>query len=123
MFEQAIRIKLRFNFDRGRCSIEDLWDLSVEELDSIYKRLNLEMKEQKEESLLKKKSVADEILELKINIVKHIVTIKFNEQKTRENETLRTERKQKLLSIIAEKQDEELKGKSIDELNELVNSL
>jgi len=122
MFEKAAKLKLRFAH-KGLCSVEDLYDLSVEELDSIYKGINAKLKETKEESLLETKNAADEILELKINIVKHIVVTKLAEQQARENEALMAGKKQKLLGIIADKQDEELKGKSFDELNELVNSL
>lgn len=122
MFEKAVRMKLRFPF-RGLCSVEDLWDLSVEDLDSVFKELNAELKEAKGESLLETKTKTDEILELKAAIIKRIVAVKLEEQKARENEMLKAEKKQKLLSILAEKQDEQYKGMSIEELNRLVDEL
>lgn len=75
MFEIATRNKFRFPF-KGVISTEDLWDLSVESLDNVFKTLNSEMKKTKEESLLSTKSKDDEVLELKIEIVKHIVAVK-----------------------------------------------
>ena len=79
MFEIAARNKFRFPF-KGMISTEDLWDLSVENLDNVFKMLNSEMKKTKEESLLSTKSKDDEVLELKIEIVKHIVAVKQEEK-------------------------------------------
>jgi len=78
MFEIAVRSKLRFPF-RGLISVEDLWDLNVENLDAVFKELNSQIKRVQEESLLKTKSKQDEELELKINIVKYIVSVKLEE--------------------------------------------
>ncbi len=122
MFEQASILKLRFDY-RGLCNVEDLWDLSVEQLDSIYRKLNSELKEIKEESLLEKKSQKDKILELKVDLIKHIVKVKLDEEKAQEERILKSERKQKLYNIIAEKQDDNLKNLSVEELNKLADDL
>lgn len=119
IFEKAVRLKLRFQH-RGLLSVEDLWDLCVEDLDSIYKRLNAEAKTQQEESLLDTRSKKDEILDLQIGIVKHVVAVKLQEQEERENEVVRLARKQKLLTILEEKQDADLLDLSADELKEMI---
>ena len=54
IFEVATREKFRFNF-KGLISVEDLWVLSVENLDFIFKGLNKELKQVNEESLLNTK--------------------------------------------------------------------
>lgn len=119
MFEIATRNKFRFPF-KGVISTEDLWDLSVENLDKVFKTLNSEMKKTKEESLLSTKSKDDEVLELKIEIVKYIVEVKQKEKDAREKEFLNRERNQKIMSIIAAKQDEELHNMSVEELQKLL---
>ena len=122
MFERAVRLKLRFQH-RGLLSVEDLWDLRVEDLDAIYKKLNAEAKAQQEESLLDTRSQEDEMLDLEIGIVKRVVAVKLQEQRERENEIERSARKQKLLAILETKQDAELLERSPDELKEMIEAL
>lgn len=72
MFEKATRLKLRFPY-KGACTVEDLWDLSVTALDSVYKALRNAQKEMDGESLLSEKK-ENLTLALQVDIVKHIVT-------------------------------------------------
>jgi len=122
MFEIAVRSKLRFPF-RGLISVEDLWDLNVENLDAVFKELNSQIKRVQEESLLKTKSKQDEELELKINIVKYIVSVKLEETDLRVKAMEKREQKQKILKILSDKQDESLQNKSIEELEKMLEEL
>jgi hypothetical protein len=122
MFEKASRLKLRFNC-KGICTVEDLWDLNANALDSIYKDLNTKKKSQEGESLLEKKTNKEEELDLQIEIVKYIFTTKMQERKERENLAEKIAKKKKILGIIAEKQDDALKNMSLDELSKLVGEL
>lgn len=122
MYEKAARLKLRFNH-KGLCTAEDLWDLPLRELDAIFKSLNAQLRTEKEESLLEQKSQEDEILELKVAIVRHVVEVRLQEQKEREDAAAKADRKQKLLGIIADKQDAELRDMSVEELTKLVEGL
>ncbi len=122
MFEKAVRLKLRFTH-KGLCTVEDLWDIPLESLDRIFKELNTNLKAQKEESLLATRSKEEEILDLKISIVKHIVEVRLSEQKARKDLADKLVKKQKVLGIIAEKQDSALRDLSVDELTKLVDEL
>lgn len=122
LFEMATRKKFRFPF-KGTISVEDLWDLSVQNLDTVFKALNAEAKQVKEESLLSTKSTEDAILEAKIEIVKHIVKVKLAEAEERTKTAEKREQKRRLQELIANKQDEELQGKSIDELQAMLASM
>ena len=122
MFEIATRTKMRFPF-RGMISVEDLWDLNVKELDSIYKALNAQVKQSQEESLLAVKTKEDEVLATQIDIVKHIVTTKLAEaEMAKQNKELK-EKKQKIMEIMATKQDEALHNMSLDELQAMLDKL
>jgi hypothetical protein len=122
MFEVAVRNKYRFPF-RGLISVEDLWDLDVSSLDSIFKTLNSQLKKAKEESLLETRSKQDEEIDTKIAIIKYIVGVKIEEKNTRLKAKARREKKQKIMEIISAKQDADLQNKSVDELSKMLNDL
>ena len=119
MFEAAARNKYRFPF-RGQISVEDLWDLSLTDLDSVFKALNSQKKQESEESLLAEPSAADAELENKIKIVRHIVSVKMAEKNAAQAAREKKERNQRIMEIIAAKQDEALQGKSIEELQAML---
>lgn len=122
IFEYATRNKVRFSF-RGVISVEDLWDLSLTNLDSIYKELNKQSKQSEEESLLNIKSQEDELLNVQIEIVKHIVSVKLAEKEAREKASAKKAQRQKIMSIMEAKQDEALQNSSIDELQKMLDEL
>lgn len=122
MFEIATRTKMRFPF-KGLVSVEDLWDLSVRDLDSIFKTLNTQVKKSQEESLLATKTKEDETLAIQIEIVKHIVKTKLDEAETAKQSKEIKEKKQKIMEIIAAKQDESLHNASVEELQAMLDNL
>lgn len=118
MFEVALRNKLRFNH-KGLCTTEELFDLSLPELDTIFKNLNRKLKDQKEESLLEIKTEEDKILELKIDIIKCIVESKKEKKRIKENELSIKMNNQKIASIIHRKENRALEDMSIEDLKKL----
>lgn len=122
IFEYAVRNKVRFPF-KGMISVEDLWDLSLTNLDSIYKTLNKEVKQSEEESLLTTKTSVDTELEVQIAIIKHIVSVKLEEQEAREKAAAKKAQKQKIMSIIATKEDEALQNTSVEDLKKMLEEL
>lgn len=122
MFEFATRNKTRFPF-KGQISVEDLWDLRVEDLDTVFKSLNNQVKQTKEESLLATKTTEDTILDTQIAIVKYIFDVKVQEANARLIEKERKEQKQKIMSILATKQEQELQNKSVEELQKMLDEI
>ena len=98
MFIKAARKKMRFPY-KGQATVEDLWDLPVTELDKIFKIL------------------------VRIGIIKYIVSVKLEEKKEAELAKERKEQKQRIMKVLASKQDEELKGKSVEELEKMLEEL
>ena len=122
MFETASRRKYRFPF-HGSINTEDLWDLSVQNLDLVFKALNAQVKQSSEESLLQTKNPASQQLETQIAIVKHIVSVKLAEAETRRLASENAQKRQRIMEIISSKQDEELHSKSIEELSKRLDAL
>lgn len=122
LFEVATRANYQFPF-RGMINVIDLWDLSLTNLDSVFKALNAEAKKHEEESLLNAKSKEDEEVSNKICIIKYIVSVKLAEKKAREDAKKNTEMKQKLLEIKAKRQDAALENMSDEELDNALAEL
>ena len=122
IFEYAVENKLRFPY-KGNISTEDLYSLSVSELDTIYKTLKREAKRNGEESLLATKSNDDVALDTKIEIVKHIVEKKLAQVEARKTAAANKAKKDKILSILEEKQDAALKNMSEEDLRKMLETL
>ena len=128
MWIEALSRKLRFEYD-GLKSTEDLFDLSLNDLDDIYRSLKKELDEYNEysaDSLLDKDEERDEtVTELQLKI--DVVTAVFNHLKKQQEELQRRialqNQKDKILSLIADKETEELSDKSVSELKEILNNL
>lgn len=119
LFKVASRKKYRFNY-KGVISVEDLWDLSVEELDSIYKKLKAQQKNNNEESLLQSVTKEDKELANKIDIIKTIVVDKLAAKERALKAAEKKAQNQRILEILADKKDAALKEKSIEELQAMI---
>jgi chemotaxis signal transduction protein len=126
MFEKASRLKLRFETGKGLLSVEDLWDLPLTvrgdgvSLDNLAKALNKKVKEDAEESFVVKKSEADTISALKFDIVKYIIGVKLSEIEASEKKEIRDDQRKRILEIIADKNDEGLRNKTVEELRDML---
>lgn len=132
MFEQATRQKFRFKSAKGSLSVEDLWDLPLTtesgeraSLDDIAKALNKELKAKgDEESFVHAKGeVEDTVTPVMFEIVKHIIKVKLEEADVRKKARDIRLQKQKIMAIIAKKEDEKLEGASIEELRAMVEAI
>lgn len=122
IFETATKEKYRFPY-KGLISVEDLWDLNVNQLDGIYKALNAEKKTTEEDSLLGQRSKEEQELLTKIEIVKYIFAAKQAETEARKQKAVNDEKKRRIMELIAKKQDEALEEQSIDELEKMLAEL
>lgn len=121
LFEIATREKYRFPY-KGQISVEDLWGLSPTALDGIYKTLNKAIKAQDEESLMTERE-ADPTTANMVEIVKHIFTVKRDEQRAKKAAIENAEKRRHIMDILARKQDEALNNKSEEELLKMLDEM
>lgn len=122
IFELASRKKLRFQSDRGLLSVEDLWDVTLDQVDQIAISLNKKIKETEEVSFLSQKHT-DETLLLKFEIVKRIIEVRLAEIEKAKQELIAVQKKQQLLDILSRKENQELESLSVEEIKERIQSL
>jgi hypothetical protein len=128
MFEQASRLKLRFESPKGLLTLEDLWDLPLTSakganLNDIAKGLNRELKNSDEEDFVNRAANTNSVAKLKFEIVKHVIGVRLTENEAAKQAADHREKKQRLLELIAKKQDESLAARSVEELQAMVADL
>lgn len=129
MFEKASKQKLRFESTKGLLTTEDLWDLPLSsrsgfDLDSVAKEVNQKLKAEVEESFVQTttNSAANQ-LNLKLEILKHIIADKQAKAREAEQRVMQAQARQKLEDVLAKKKDSELENLSIEEIQARLASL
>ena len=124
-YENAIRRQYRFMAPGvGSVTLEDLWQLQLETLDSTGIRLRNEVETLNESSFLRRKPnpKAAEAAE-KLEIVKHIIEVRLAEQDARTQAELRRSKAAELREILRDKKAEEMRGMSAEELEAQIAEL
>ena len=123
LFVIATREKYRYPY-KGIISTEDLWDLSPQGLDSIFKTLNSQIKALGEESLLAEvEDRGASVLRNKIDIIKYILRVKLEMKARNEQEAVNAAKRQHIMEVIASKEDAALREMSVEDLNKMLNNL
>ena len=125
IFETATRLKVRFASPVGRLTVEDLWTLPLTSttgkanLNDVARTISKELKTQDEEDFVGT-TTTDPTETLKLDIVKHIISVRKDENKAKEEARVTESQNALIKQLIAEKKNEELKGKSLEELEAMV---
>lgn len=120
IFEAASRMKLRFETQKGLVNVEDLWDLPLTSatgrvcLDRIAMDLHKQLRTTAEVvSFVDDRAVSDPTVQLRFDIVKHVIDQRKKENAEAAAAKTRAETKQQLLAALANK-----KERAINELSE-----
>jgi len=122
IFEQASRLKLRIFTPAGNITVEDLWDLPLTSksgavnLDDLARGFSRKLKSQAEESFVERPASKEPTLELGFDIIKYVIDVRLAEAETKKEADARRAHKKRLADIIAQKRDNQLSEKSLEEL-------
>ena len=122
IFEKAVRLKVRFEY-KGQIGVEDLWDLSPESLDTIYKSLVVASRQSTEEGLLNVKKAEDDARSLKIEIVKQVFETKQSELNARKLLASNKQKKEKLKEILEQRKNTELLSMPEEQIQKMIDEL
>jgi hypothetical protein len=129
IFEYATRNKLRFSSVRGELTVEQLWDVPLRsrdgfDLNVVAKDANNAVKKISEENFVETTRTPQHTrLETALEVVKHVIGIKLAEEEAAKTRMARKQEKEKLLSILAEKQAGKLSELSERELQKRIAAL
>lgn len=121
-FKKASREKLRFSTPKGLLSTEQLWDLSQAALTSAIKDVKKILKKDDDDELsfLDDSKVVDKENQLRFDILKDVYQTNKNEAQALREQAETKQNNQKIMALIAEKEEEGLKNKTVDELKALL---
>lgn len=129
MFEKASRLKLRFPSPKGSLSVEDLWDLPLTSttgkanLDDLARTLHQSLESQKVGSFVTKATSAETGIQLRFDIVLHVINARLAEIEAAAQREAARAKKQQIMEIISRKETESLSNVSLDELRAMLGSL
>lgn len=131
-FERASREGFRYSSSVGDLTTEQLWELSLvstkahkPSLNDIAKNIYQQLKAEDEVSFVdtKPKTKVIKLLEAKLEIVKHIIKVIQDEAAAKEAQKAKDDKKQKLMILLSQKEDENMSKSSIDEIKAMIADL
>lgn len=119
-FLAASRCQLRFATTRGLITTEDLWQLSLKNLDAIAVSVDGELSKTSRKSFLEnpdpKVDAAAKENELRMEILKEIISIRQEENKASLAESVRVRQKAFLKDLLEKKKIGAMESKTIEEI-------
>lgn len=120
MYKEALQKKLRFKTNKGMITTEDLFDLSLQNLDTLAIMLDKKISEDPKKSFIEDLPAEENDDELRFNIVKDVINIKLKARKDNIDRAQMDARNKRIAELIAKKEDEVLENKSIEELRAMI---
>jgi len=120
IFKEASRLNLRIPSSKGELTVENLWQLTIPQLDAMAVKLENEFEASGGKSFVTKKSEKDRIAKLRFDIVLEILTDKVEASEAARTAGDKKQHNEKILAIIARKEEEKLGASTVEELKALL---
>jgi hypothetical protein len=124
IYKEAARLSLRFTTPKGALSVEQIWNLGSTDLKTSVRAARKALKVTEDEddlSFLETETKVNKEDKLRFDILKDVYMTLRAEKDEASNKAEMKRRDQEILAIIASKKDEQLKGKSIEELEAMLS--
>lgn len=116
MYKKALRAKLRFSTTKGKLTTEDLFDLSLADLNNLAIVLDKKLSETPRKSFISDIAPDTQEDELRFNIVKDVINLKLAERNAAQNAKAKAAEKAQLMEILHRKKNEALENLSVAEI-------
>jgi hypothetical protein len=129
IFEYATRNKLRFASARGELTVEQLWEVPLRSrddfnLNAVAKAAHKAWKDITEDSFVEMTKTPEHARrESALALVQYVIEVKLAEEAAAKKRAENRVEKEKLLAILAEKQDGKLSALSEKQLKERIAAL
>ena len=129
MFERAARLALRFETPAGHLAVEDLWRLPLTgrgpNLDDIAIALDKQLAAAGSTTSFVRPAESNKTdgLQLRFDIVKHIIDVLVDERDAAKAAQERTAKKQRIMEILARREDETLASAPAEDLRKMLAEL
>ena len=122
MYKEALQKKLRFKTNKGMITTEDLFDLSLQNLNTLAIMLDKKISEAPKKSFIEELPAEENDDELRLSMGKDGSKMKLKARKDNIDKAQINARNKRIAELIAKKEDEALENKSIEELRAMIQN-
>lgn len=129
LLRNALKNHYRYPSPVGDLTTEDLFDLPLTSrtnracLDDTAKQINRELKDSEQESFVEPAVSGTSELAEKLEIVKSVIALRIEEREAAKDAVAKKEKRERIMAIIANKEDQNLQEKGLGELKSLLDDL
>lgn len=128
LFQYGTKNRLRFDTSRGQIDIEALWQMPLTSkdeynLDAVAKTIARAIRATEEESFVALRTTANEVMSIKLEIVKTIIADKLEALNIAKNQAAIKAKKEILVTALANKENEAILAMSAEEIKAELDKL